>query len=43
MNRIIAPVALAIAIALTSVANAAPQNNNQFATQLFSDLARNGN
>jgi ABC-type cobalamin transport system permease subunit len=43
MNRIIAPALIALAIAVSSAAQAAPQTNNDFAAKFFSDLSRNGN
>ena len=43
MNRIIAPVALVIALALSSAAMAAPQTNPDFATKFFTEQATNGN
>ncbi len=43
MNRLIAPALLIIAVTLSGAANAAPKDINSFATQLFADLARNGN
>ena len=43
MNRIIAPVALVLALALSSAAMAAPQTNPDFATKFFAEQATNGN
>jgi hypothetical protein len=43
MNRFIAPALLLLAITLSGTANAAPKDTSNFVTQLFTDLARNGN